>query len=74
MSQLNSIDKGLEVFDNLPESAFVRLPVVMGLFSCSAPTVWRRVAEEVIPRPKKLSGITLWNVGELRKTLSSLEG
>ena len=34
-----------ENFDALPDSAHVRLPVVVGLFACSAATVWRRVKD-----------------------------
>ena len=59
-----------ENFDALPDSAHVRLPVVVGLFACSAATVWRRVKDGHLPKPKKLSErVTAWQVGELRRAL-----
>ena len=68
-----SLEKySLEVtnFDWLPNSAYVRLPVVKTLFACSPATVWRRVNSGHIPKPKKLSlRVTCWNVGELRQAL-----
>jgi predicted DNA-binding transcriptional regulator AlpA len=63
----------LEHFDQLPDSAFVRQPVVEKLFACSAATVWRRVADSRIPKPRKLSErVTVWNVGQLRAALASV--
>ena len=60
-------------FDQLPDSAFVRLPVLEKLYACSAATIWRRVADRRIPKPRKLSyRVTAWNVGQLRAALDSL--
>lgn len=57
-------------FDQLPDAAHVREPVVCGLYACSPATVWRRVRDGSIPAPRKLSGrVTAWNVGELRQAL-----
>ena len=57
-------------FDSLPNTANVRLPVVLMLYGCSATTVWRGIKAGRIPKPRKLSPrITCWNVGELRKAL-----
>ena len=57
-------------FDSLPDSANVRQPVVQGLFGISAATVWRRVNDGLLPKPRKLSPrITAWNCGELRAVL-----
>lgn len=57
-------------FDQLPDSAHVRQPVVEILFACSGSTVWRRVRDGRIPKPRKLSErVTAWNVGELRRFL-----
>ena len=62
----------LEHFDQLPDSAFVRQPVVEALFACSAATLWRRVADCRIPKPRQLSHrVTAWNVGQLRAALAS---
>ena len=66
----NAIPDALKYFDSLPDSASVRQPVVEALFSCSGATVWRRVKDGGIPKPRKLSDrVTAWNVGELRTTL-----
>ena len=62
----------LRNFDQLPDSANVRLPVVRALYACSSATVWRRVKAGVIPQPKKFGEkLTAWNVGELRRSLSA---
>jgi predicted DNA-binding transcriptional regulator AlpA len=58
-------------FDDLPDSALVRQSVVEGLYGISGPTVWRRVKDGTLPRPRKPSpGCTRWNVGELRRSLA----
>lgn len=65
-----AIPDALRNFDALPDSAFVRLPVVAGLFACSPVTVWRRVKRCALPPPRRLSeGVTAWNVGHLRAAL-----
>lgn len=66
------IPDALKNFDSLPDSAFVRLPVVAALKACSTATVWRMVKRGDLPSPRKLSQrITAWNVGELRKALAA---
>ncbi len=70
----NSINHELQFFDQFPNSANVRLPVVEALFACSAPTVWRRVKSGHIPKPRKFSPrVTCWNVGELRQALGVIQ-
>ena len=59
----------LRGFDELPDSAGVRLPVVQALFGVSAPTVWRWSRKAVIPAPTKRGGVALWNVGALRMAM-----
>jgi predicted DNA-binding transcriptional regulator AlpA len=67
----NDIPAALAQFESLPDSANVAQPVVQGLYGCSGPTVWRRVKDGTIPKPRKLSpGCTRWNVGELRRALA----
>lgn len=67
-SAKTSIPAALAQFDDLPNSASVRLPVVAALNGISAPTVWRWVKAGRIPAPKKLGpNTTAWNVGELRQ-------
>ena len=65
------VPKSLRYFDQLPDWANVRLPVVMALFGCSRATVWRRVKVGLWPSPLKFGGrMALWNVGELRTLLN----
>ena len=65
-----AIPNALRHFDTLPDSAYVRLPVVIMLFACGRTTVWRSVKNSKLPAPRKLSeAVTAWNVGELRKAL-----
>jgi predicted DNA-binding transcriptional regulator AlpA len=67
---LIQIDVALQNFDQLPNSANVRLPVVMALYGISPATVWRNVKNGNIPKPHKLTArATVWNVGELRAAL-----
>ena len=62
--------EALEGFDNLPNASNVRLPVVMRLYGVSPATVWRNVRSGHIPKPRKLtSRTTVWNVGDLRRSL-----
>jgi predicted DNA-binding transcriptional regulator AlpA len=65
-----ALPSALVNFDLLPNSAHVRLPVVKGLYGCSAATVWRGVKAGTIPEPTRLSArVTGWNVGQLRQSL-----
>lgn len=62
------IADALRYFDQLPDSAYVRLPVVAALLGISPMTVWRWSRSGRLPRPKKVGPkVTAWNVGELRK-------
>lgn len=73
MRQSTNIIEALANFDSLPDSANVRLPVVMRLYGISSASVWRNVGK-TIPKPRKLSArTTCWNVGELRKALDTSE-
>jgi len=59
-------------FDELPDSAYVRQPVIQALFSISASTVWRWVnsSPQRLPAPRKFGERHIaWNVGEIRKVL-----
>lgn len=69
-----TIPSALQHFDQLPDSAYVRQPIVEALFACSGTTLWRRVKDGRIPRPRKLSDrVTAWQVGELRRVLNGQE-
>ena len=64
------ISSALSNFDQLPDSANVRLPTVMGLYGISAATVWRQVKAGIIPSPRKLTPrTTAWSVKDLRQVL-----
>ena len=66
------IPDALKFFQDLPDQAHVRLPVVKALYACSAATVWRNCkAGIIIPKPHKLSArVSAWNVLELKKALA----
>lgn len=58
-------------FDDLPDAAHVRLPMVAVLYATSPSNVWRWVQDGRIPKPRKLGPqTTVWNVGELRRALA----
>lgn len=63
--------RSLAQFDKLPDSAHVRLPVVVALFDVSVPTVWRWTRKGVLPTPLRLGRSTMWPVGELRKVIAA---
>ena len=66
-SEAPAIPAALAVFDQLPDAAHVRLPVVAGLNGIAPPTVWRWVKSGRLPAPLRLSpGVTAWRVGDLR--------
>lgn len=68
-----AISGALQNFDSLPDSAYVRLPVVTALFACAPATVWRRCQNGDLPSPRKLGPrLTRWNVGELRRALETV--
>ena len=58
-------------FDNLPDSAHVRLPVVAAIHSIGPATVWRWVKSGRLPAPVKLGpNTTAWRVGALRQAMA----
>jgi len=61
-------------FDELPDIAHVRLPVVRGLYGfCSASTIWRGVRNGTVPEPVTLGErMTAWRVGDLRAALNAI--
>jgi predicted DNA-binding transcriptional regulator AlpA len=70
VSKQKSIPSALKHFDDLPDSAHVRQPVLEALYGCSAATIWRHVKAGSIPAPTRFAGrVTAWNVGELRRAL-----
>lgn len=72
MHTKSQLTEALIQFDQLPNSANVRLPVVMALYGISPATVWRNVKSGNIPKPNKLTTrTTVWNVGDLRAALNA---
>ena len=70
-----SIPEALTNFDNLPDSAFIRLPTLKRLYGVSAATIWRGVKNGSIVAPAKLSErCTAWNVGKVRAALAAKAG
>lgn len=62
-----TIPSALVLFDDLPASAHIRLPVVQALYGISPATVWRWVKSGRLPAPMKLGpNTTAWRVGDLR--------
>jgi predicted DNA-binding transcriptional regulator AlpA len=67
-----SIPDALANFDRLPDSAYIRLPVMIGLFGVSAASIWRGVKNQSIPKPVKLTErTTAWSVRLVREALAS---
>ncbi|MDZ4212626.1 MAG: AlpA family phage regulatory protein [Methylotenera sp.] len=66
------IPEALADFDQIPNSAYIRLPIVMRLYCVSAATIWRGVKNGTIPKPCKLTErTTAWNVGLVRADLAA---
>ena len=64
------VDPALARFDELPDSARVRVRVVAALEGCCPATVWRRVSLRLMPRPEKVGNTTVWRINDLRKMWS----
>ncbi len=72
MAQKATIPEALANFDQLPDSAYIRLPVMKGLFGVSAASIWRGTKQGVFPKAIKLTErTTAWNVGLVRAALAA---
>lgn len=77
MQQLKSeltqaIPEALANFDQLPDSAYIRLPVMKGLYGVSSASIWRATKQGIIPKAIKLTErTTAWNVGQVRAALAA---
>lgn len=68
-------EPGFINFQSLPDCAFVDARVVCPLYGISMATLWRRIAQGLVPQPVKLSvRSTRWRVGDLRKHLREVAG
>lgn len=70
-SQQSNINPALRDFDQLPDSAHVRLPVVKVLLGVSTATIWRLVKNQQLRTYKLTERTTTFNVGELKKLLAA---
>lgn len=71
-ARVKRVREDLQHFDELPDSAHVRLPIVTKVCGCGAATVWRHVREKRLPSPVRLGPkISAWNVGALRAHLAA---
>lgn len=69
---IQDIPSSLIIFDSMPDSAYVRLPVIKALYGVSSATIWRGVKNSTIPQPVKLTErCTAWNVGKVRAALAA---
>ncbi|HEY9268668.1 MAG TPA: AlpA family phage regulatory protein [Methylotenera sp.] len=69
---IKEIPNALANFDLLPDSAYIRLPVMKGLFGVSAASIWRGCKNGTIPKPVKLTErTTAWSVKSVRAALAA---
>jgi len=62
------------LFDQLPDDALVKLPVVLAVIPRSEASIYRDVRRGAFPKPVKLSVRSVaWRVGDLRKKLAELQ-
>ena len=55
-TKVSMID-ALAHFNDLPDCAYVRQPIVEALHSCSKSTIWRMVQAGTLPRPERLRAV-----------------
>ena len=70
MQQSIGINPALRDFDQLPDSAMVRLPTVAALFGCSKATIWRMCRAKKLSTYKLSERCTTFSVKELRQALA----
>lgn len=71
----SSIPEALANFDAMPDSAYIRLPVMCGLYGVSSASIWRGVKKLSIPSPVKLTErTTAWSVKLVRADLALKAG
>lgn len=55
----------------LPDTGFVRQPLVLALVPISKSTLWRRIQARTFPAPIKLSpGVTVWRAEDIRQWIT----
>jgi prophage regulatory protein len=54
----------------LPETGFIRLPQVLGVFPVSKSTWWQGIKDGLYPKPVKLAArVSAWRVEDIRKLI-----
>jgi len=67
-----NLSPALAKFDDMPSSAFIRLPVMKLLYGVSSASIWRGVKKGTIPPPVKITErTTAWSVGSVRADLAA---
>ena len=70
-----AIPEALAHFDQLPDSAYIRLPIMRGLYGISSASIWRGVKSGLICKPVKISErCTAWSVRLVRADLALKAG
>ena len=64
----DALPAGVKTFNDLPDDAYVRLPVVRALNgNVHASTIWRWVRNGAYPAPEPIGpNVSAWRVGKLR--------
>ena len=71
----STIPDALANLDQMPNAAFIRLPIVAGAYGLSYSTIWRNVKKGTMPKPVHISErCTAWNVGEIKADLAAKAG
>lgn len=71
MQSLDTINPALRNFDSLPDSGYIRLPILRALLGVSSATVWRMVQAQKIKAYKLTARTTAFKVREVRALLAS---
>lgn len=72
LTAAGGIPDALTHWATLPDDARVRQPVVEGLFSISAATLWRWVRNGILPAPRRCGRISSWVVSELKASMAEM--
>jgi predicted DNA-binding transcriptional regulator AlpA len=70
MSHHKKISEALSSFDQLPDSAHIRLTTLKALLGVSSATVWRMVKAKTLTSYHLTPRTTTFNVGQLRELLA----
>lgn len=70
--QETALPFAVEHFDRLPDSAQADLAVLKGVTGKSRATIYRWIAQGLLPPPRKLGRTrNVWTVGDIRRALQA---